>query len=144
MRNKTFRWFLVLLTVVALGTVLLAACARPGTPQANNGGGGGGGGNGGGPPTVHMGDTTFLQPMVTVPKGMKLTLIDDSASIHILLNGAWVGSVPMPMKEAGAPTVANVQVTGNSTITIGPFATAGTFHIYCSIHTGMNLAIIVS
>jgi len=35
-----------------------------------------------------------------------------------------------------------LQINGNNA-QIGPFTTAGTFHIYCSIHPGMNLTITV-
>jgi len=42
----------------------------------------------------------------------------------------------------GAPVIRDVTVTGGS-IEIGPFATAGLYHLYCTIHSGMNLAIVV-
>ena len=44
--------------------------------------------------------------------------------------------------EPGAPNVSNVQINDNST-EIGPFTTAGIYHLYCTIHQGMNLTIIV-
>ncbi len=69
-------------------------------------------------------------------------LIDDGSYLHILSNGTWVNNTPHPATEAGAPTIANLHVNGNS-IEIGPFNTAGTYHIYCTVHPGMNLAIIV-
>ncbi len=91
---------------------------------------------------VHMGVSNFAQPGVTVPKGSKLKLIDDGSFLHILSNGVWENNTPHPAAEAGAPAVRNVQVNGNS-VEIGPFNTAGTFHIYCTIHPGMNLTVIV-
>jgi plastocyanin len=54
----------------------------------------------------------------------------------------WENNTPHPATEAGAPAVQNVQVNGNS-VELGPFNTAGTFHIYCTIHPGMNLTVIV-
>ena len=57
-------------------------------------------------------------------------------------NGMWVNNTPHPATEAGTPTVGNIQVYGNS-IEIGPFNTAGTYHIYCTVHPGMNLTVIV-
>ncbi|HEY6407957.1 MAG TPA: hypothetical protein VIY29_10865 [Ktedonobacteraceae bacterium] len=92
--------------------------------------------------TVHMGISNFAQSSVTVSKGSKLTLIDDGSYPHILSNGVWVNNTPHLATEAGAPSIQNVQVNGNS-IEIGPFNTAGTFHIYCTIHPGMNLTVIV-
>jgi plastocyanin len=91
---------------------------------------------------VHMGVSNFAQSSVTVPKGSKLMLIDDGSFPHILRNGLWESNTPHPAIEAGAPSVQNVQVNGNS-IEIGPFNLAGTFHIYCTIHPGMNLTVIV-
>jgi plastocyanin len=145
MSKKQFRLVLLMLAALALGSILLAACARPGTPSASVGTGpssSGSSSSGGGEPTVHMGVSTFVQSSVDVPKGSKLMLIDDGAYVHLLSNGSWVNGTPRPIKEPGAPTVNNLQVNGNN-VEIGPFATAGTFHIYCSIHPGMNLMIIV-
>jgi hypothetical protein len=95
-----------------------------------------------GVPTVHMGAGSFLQTSVTIPKGSKLLLVDDVAALHILVNGSWQNGVPKPANEPGAPTVQNLQVNGNS-VEIGPFAAAGTYHIYCTVHQGMNLTVIV-
>jgi plastocyanin len=48
------------------------------------------------------------------------------------------------MRENGAPVVNNVQISGNgSSQAIGPFNTPGSFHLYCTIHPGMNLTVIV-
>src|SRR5437763_655250 len=57
-------------------------------------------------------------------------------------NGSWQHGTAAPAHEPGAPTVNNVQVNGTS-IQIGPFPTAGTYHLYCLVHQGMNLTIIV-
>ena len=93
-------------------------------------------------PTVHMGAGSFLQSSVTVPKGAKLLLIDDFSALHILDNGSWQNGKPNTEREPGAPTLNNVQVNGNR-VELGPFTTAGTYHIYCTVHQGMNLTIIV-
>jgi plastocyanin len=93
-------------------------------------------------PVVHMGVSTFSQSTVTVSKGTKLTLIDDGQFPHVLNNGAWSNGIPQQATEPGAPSIQNLNVNGNS-VEIGPFNTAGTFHIYCTIHPGMNLVVIV-
>jgi plastocyanin len=119
---------------VALGllTVLTAASC-----------GGSGGGAGGGP-SVHMGETTFLQPSVTISKGSSLNLIDDVPVLHIIGNGSWVNNVTKPAIEPGAPVVNNVQISSaGQSIAVGPFNTAGTYHLYCSVHLNMNLTVIV-
>jgi plastocyanin len=93
-------------------------------------------------PTVHMGPGNFTTSSVVVPKGSKLQLVDDGSFLHILANGTWQGTTPKPAREASAPQVNNVQVNGG-TIEIGPFTTAGTYHIYCTVHPGMSLTVIV-
>ncbi len=93
-------------------------------------------------PTVHMGPTDFKQRSITIQKGDMLNLVDDASSTHIITNGSWVNGVATPAKESGAPTV-NQTFTGNDSATIGPFTTPGTYHLYCTIHPGMNLTVTV-
>ena len=105
---------------------------------------GGSSGGGSGSPTAHMGNTNFMQPSITISKGSSLTLVDDVAVTHIISNGSWVNGTAKPAKEPGAPTVSNLQfTTAGQSQTIGPFSTAGTFHLYCSVHVNMNLTVIV-
>jgi plastocyanin len=94
------------------------------------------------PGTAHMGIASFTQQTVTLTKGSTLKLVDDGNFTHIIANGSWDGSNSKPAREPGAPSVQNVQVNGGS-ISIGPFNTAGTFSIYCTIHPGMMLKVIV-
>ena len=131
------RWLPTALGIVVgmvIGALLIGAIAQPpsatGTTYTN------------GVPTVHMGAGNFIQSSVTIPKGSRLLLVDDVSSLHILANGTWQNGTPRPEREPGAPTVSNVQVNGNS-VEIGPFNIAGTYQIYCEVHQGMNLAIIV-
>jgi plastocyanin len=91
---------------------------------------------------VHMSYQAFAQSTVTIRKGSSITLVDDVAVLHILANGSWQNGVPKSEQEPGAPTVKNVQVNGSS-VELGPFVTAGTYHIYCTVHPGMTLTIIV-
>ena len=125
---------IVIFVAMALFTILTAAsCA-----------GSGGGGSAGAGASVHMGPTTFLQPSVTISKGSSLSLIDDVPVLHIIGNGSWVNNVAKPAIEPGAPAVNNVQISSASqNITVGPFNTAGTYHLYCSVHLNMNLDVIV-
>jgi plastocyanin len=92
---------------------------------------------------VHLGNDTFTQPSVTIQKGQSITLVNDSGAPHIIANGTWKNGSADTEKEAGAPTVNNVQVSGNATQSVGPFNTAGTFQLYCTIHPGMNLTVVV-
>ncbi len=116
------------LIVLSLVTVLAVAC----------------GSSGGGSTDVHMGNTNFAQSSVTISKGSSLNLVDDVAVTHIISNGSWVNGTPKPMTESGAPTVSNLQFNsaGQSQM-VGPFNTAGTYHLYCIVHQGMNLVVVV-
>ena len=154
MSSKRLKILAMILVALALGSILLAACSRPGIAGSNPGGGGttttstpsGGGGGGGGcaTGTVHMGPSNFVQSCATVSKGSKLTLVDDVQVLHIITNGMWDSSgTPHPAKEPGAPVVPNLTISGGSA-QIGPFNTAGTFHIFCTVHVGMNLLVHVT
>lgn len=120
---------LIGLVLFGLLTVLLSACGIKDLSAASG-------------PSVHMNGTDFVQTSVTIHKGDMLNLIDDAASTHIIVNGSWINGTAKPAVEAGAPTV-NQQYNGNDSAPIGPFNTAGTFHLYCTIHQNMNLTVLV-
>ena len=131
------RWLptgMAVIAGMALGAIFIGAFSLPpvsaGTSYTN------------GVPTVHMNATSFVQPAVTISKGSKLLLVDDTPVTHILENGSWQNGTVHKAQEAGAPPVNNLQVNGNS-VEIGPFNTAGTYHILCVVHQNMNLTIIV-
>ena len=119
------------LVLFGLLSVLLAACAIVDTSTLNAN-----------LPTADMGGASFLQSSVTIKKGDMLNLVDQAASTHIITNGSWVGSTQKPAKEPGAPSI-NQTYNGNDSAPVGPFNSAGTFHLYCTIHPGMNLTVIV-
>ena len=95
-----------------------------------------------GAPTTHLEATSFSPQAVIVPKGQKLHVVADSNVVHILANGTWAAQTPHPAAESGAPTVANVTISGGS-VDLGPFTTSGTYHIYCTVHPGMTLTVFV-
>ena len=148
MNSKRLRILGVILAILALGSILLAACSRPGVSVGNNGGNGGATPTSGGDTsncamgTVHTLATTFQESCVVVPKGSNLTIAPAVPSFHIFANGMWANGNPQPANEPGAPKVNDVQESA-SPVQIGPFTTAGTFHIYCTVHPGMNLTVIV-
>lgn len=148
MNSNRLKILVMFLVALALGSILLAACTRPGTapiagttPTATSGGGGGGSGCASG--SVHMDATNFVQKCVNISKGSKVTLIDDVQVLHIITNGTWVNGSPQIATEPGAPKVDNVSIAGGSA-DIGPFNTAGKFNILCTVHVGMNLVVNVS
>src|SRR6202022_424002 len=118
--SKRLRITGIVLVILALGSVLLAACARPGTPEANSSStppstnGGGSGGCAG--TTVHMSASNFVQSCANIPKGSKLTLVDDVQVLHIIANGSWDSSGnQVTTKEPGAPAISNVNISGGQT-----------------------------
>ena len=127
MLKKVFA-ILALCSVIPL---LLVACGTTGSAASTAGS------------AVHMNNTQFVQASITIKKGESLTLIDDSSTPHIIANGTWENGTARAATEPGAPQVKDVQVSGSGSQTIGPFTTAGTFKLYCTIHPGMNLTVIV-
>lgn len=125
-----YKKLFIAFTLFTTMTLLLAACAIVDTSTLSTG------------PTVHMSGGNFVQNSVTLHKGDKLNLVDDAASSHIIVNGSWINGTAKPSTESGAPTI-NATFNGNDSGAVGPFTTAGTFHLYCTIHQNMNLTVIV-
>lgn len=138
--RKKPRWFNTVFTLfigILLGGVLLGALSNPtttdSTPSIN-----------GGAPVVHLGLSSFSQSSITISKGATLQLIVDGTFHHKISFGTWSLGQPAPESLPGEPVMKtwDIEASGAST-TIGPFTTAGTYHLFCSIHTGMMLTIIV-
>jgi plastocyanin len=91
-----------------------------------------------------MGQTNFLQSSITLHKGETLTLHDDVNSTHIITNGSWVNGIAHPKMESGIPSINQTFNGAGDSNSIGPLNTAGTFHLYCTVHPGMNLTIVVT
>ena len=120
-----------LLVLGSVITFLLVACATTSADTSSA------------PNQVHMNATNFVSSSITIKKGERITLIDDTLVPHTIADGTWENGTAKPASEPGAPEVKDVQINGNSSETIGPFTAAGTFHLYCTIHSGMNLTVIV-
>ncbi len=142
--SRSVKFFALVLVLMALASVSLAACVSSGTAATGSGSNNSSGGASSHASTtdVHMNDTNFVQSTVTIVKGGSVNMIDDTATPHIIQNGTWDNGTAKPGKEHGAPTV-QVQFQGNDTHQVGPFTTAGTFQLYCTIHPNMNLTVTV-
>jgi plastocyanin len=93
--------------------------------------------------TVHLATSSFVPNIVALHAGDKLAIVDDVPVPHVLTNGSWsADNRPVPGVEPGAVILDHVQLN-NTRVTVGPFTTPGTYHIYCTVHPGMNLTIIV-
>ena len=121
---------LAILGLSCIITVLLVACGSSGASA--------------GPNPVHMSGTNFVQHSITIKKGERITLInDDLFGSHTIANGTWENGTAKSQDEPGAPQVKDLQISGSGQVTIGPFTTVGTFHLYCTVHPGMNLTVVV-
>ena len=121
------------LTLLTIFAVMMSACGSSAVATNNNPNS----------PTVSMDLTNFSQSSITIKKGQSLTLSNDSAAVHIIENGTWDNNgTPKADIEPGAVKV-DATFNGGDSHTYGPFTTAGTFQLYCTIHPGMNLTIIV-
>jgi plastocyanin len=138
MPKKIIAVFLLL----ALLSVLAVACTNGSTGSSGYGSTGSSDQNASSTSAVHLAASDFAQPSITIAKGSKLTLINDTSTVHNIQNGSWVDNEAKPLKEKDAPTV-QTQFNGNDTQMVGPFPVAGTYHLYCTIHAGMNLTVIV-
>jgi plastocyanin len=124
MKNSTG----TLIVVGVIAAVALLGCSAP--RQAVDG-----------PNAVHMNNTRFVPESASIKVGESVTLVADTPAPHFIANGAWAGSQPRPEREGGAPEVPNLKIDGNRSGTVGPFAQAGTYQLYCTIHPGMNLTV---
>jgi plastocyanin len=112
-------------------TLILVACGATGTDTSSA------------PNQVHMNATNFVQPSISIKKGERITLIDDTLVSHTIGNGTWENGTAKLEDEPGAPQVKDMQINSFGQDSIGPFTTVGTFHFYCPIHSGMNLTVVV-
>jgi len=121
--------------VVGMVLVALLVAATPQTGAVSAGPNG--------EPTVHMTPSTFAPNVVLAPTGSSLLIVADSSAKHILDYGRWDASgVAHPLAEPGAPALHDMVMTGGS-MELGPFTAPGVYHIYCTIHQGMNVTIVV-
>ncbi|HLI68438.1 MAG TPA: plastocyanin/azurin family copper-binding protein [Ktedonobacteraceae bacterium] len=130
--------FVVSLILLGFMLLFLPACAG-GTGSCS----GSSKGSSGGTPTMYMCGNSFAQSSITINKGQSLKLVNNASDVHVIANGTWNNGTAQPGRESGAPEVNNVNIGGNGSATIGPFTTAGTFKLYCTVHPGMNLTVIV-
>lgn len=142
MANKQMRTLTLILAAFALGSILLVACARPGTASVSSNAGNTSAPSCASGDTVKTSTNNFEQSCITLSKGGTLKIVQDQTSFHILDYGQWSGNTAQPETPAGVPTLKDLQLSGAS-VQIGPFATAGTYHIYCTVHPGMSLTVIV-
>lgn len=128
--RKAFTFGLACLILLCVLTACGGATSSsPSTPLAKN--------------EAQLEQTSFSPASITIKKGESVKLLNPSGDMHIIANGSWQNGSTQPANESGAPKANNLQTNGNDTLIIGPFTSAGTFQYYCTIHSGMNLTIVV-
>jgi plastocyanin len=136
-RWRTIPWFKAALTGVFciwFGAILVGALVQPDQPITALG-----------PTTVVLNVGSFSQSSMSLTKGQSLTLVDSGAYHHNLSMGQWVSGAPLVQNQPGAPTLVNKDVNAaGATVILGPFTTAGTFYLICTLHHNMQLKIIVT
>jgi plastocyanin len=135
-QRQTPIWYKTALTgaiCLLCGGILLGAISQPEPPALATT-----------PNTVLLQASNFSQSSITIAKGTKLTLIDNGSYHHNINNGQWINGQPRVLQEAGAPKIGPVDIdTAGKSISLGPFTTAGTYHLICSLHHGMSLTVTV-
>lgn len=89
-------------------TLILVACGATGTASSSASN------------QVHMNTTKFVQPAITIKKGERITLIDDTLVPHTIANGTWENGTGKSGAEPGAPQVKKLLICRFGQSTIGP------------------------
>lgn len=136
-RWQNFPWYKTVLTgaiCLWFGAVLVGALTQPDKPI-----------NTSTPGTVSLDVGSFSQSSISLSKGGNLTIVDSGAYHHNLSMGRWINGQPVIQSQAGAPNLVNKDMTNaGQTVILGPFNTAGTFYLICSLHHNMMLKITVT
>ena len=93
-------------------------------------------------PVMDVGMVTrdFTKDVVTLHRGQRLTLVNDSNAVHVIGPGT-ESNIATP--ERGVPLTGFHLMQTNAVLTTGPWMTLGTFYLTCSVHVGMNLKVVV-
>src|SRR5258707_3655503 len=93
--------------------------------------------------TVHLTAARFAPDIVALHKGDRLIIVDDGPVPHTLTNGSCSADhPPLPGVEPGA-ALGNDVPLDHQPVPTGPTTQPGTYHLYCTIHPGMNLTVVV-
>ena len=82
----------------------------------------------------------FAQSVVTLHRGERLTLVNDSNVVHVIGPGI---NTQVISPERGVPMTGFHLMQTNAAFTTGRWMTLGTFNLTCTVHPGMNLKVVV-
>jgi plastocyanin len=93
-------------------------------------------------PTADVGMVTqdFGKDVITLHRGERLTLINDSNAVHVIGPGR---DTYVYSPQRGNPVTGFHLMQTNSAYTTPPWQAAGTFQLTCTVHPGMNLKVVV-
>jgi len=93
-------------------------------------------------PVADVGMVTrdFSKDVVTLHRGDRLTLVNDSNAVHVIGPGT---DTHVVSPERGNPMTGFHLMQTNAVYTTGRWMTVGTFYLTCTVHPGMNLKIVV-
>jgi hypothetical protein len=89
---------------------------------------------------VGMVTRDFAKEVVTLHRGERLTLVNDSNAVHVIGPGR---NTHIVSPERGVPMTGFRLMQTNAVYTTGPWMTLGTFWLTCSVHPGMDLKVVV-
>ena len=93
-------------------------------------------------PAMDVGMVTrdFAKEAVTLHRGQRLTLVNNSNAVHVIGPGR---DTHIVSPEHGVPMTGFHLMQTNTVYTTGPWMTLGTFYLTCSVHPGMDLKVVV-
>jgi len=89
---------------------------------------------------IGMVNDDFSRPVVTIHRGERLTLVNDSHLVHVIGPGQG-GKVISP--APGVPVLGWHLMQTNSVFTTAPWQRPGTYYLTCSVHPEMTLKVVV-
>ena len=124
---------LALFITLAIVLTVVIACGGTSSSEGSNN-----------PNTVKLEGATFATSSITISKGSTITFVDDSnnGALHILV----IGQNGQQESEQGTPDFGGLsgeRMNIGDTWTTQPWNTVGTYHVACTIHSTMNLTVIV-
>ena len=89
---------------------------------------------------IGMFTADFTKEVVTLHRGDRLTLVNDSNAVHVVGPGR---DTHIASPERGVPMTGFHLMETNGSYTTGRWTTVGTFYLTCTVHPGMNLKVVV-
>jgi hypothetical protein len=89
---------------------------------------------------VGMVNQMFARPVVTIHRGERLTLVNNSHLVHVIGPGRG-GKIISP--ASGVPVLGWHLMQTNSVFTTTPWQRPGTYYLTCSVHPEMTLKVVV-